>query len=152
MDISDLVAQKIQGKLSVVVRETVVSPPKKRKWLLPFIFFVIIALYGAMFYMMVNRHKEQSVASVQRVEKLVERVMPDYQKEIDSMKRDIVALERKQFLLGVIANQNSSAVVNSGTPETGIVRLTKEWFLDKMPSFLTLSNEEKERLKKEIQP
>ena len=157
MDISELVKEKMKANQVIALSEPVEKPQPVEKssnfWLWLIICFIGLS-YGAMFYF-ANKTDQQIIVNNNPVEKnIIEKpIQTPISKNLDSdiayLKKAVEELQHRQYLLGIITNQNSAAVEKAELES--LVQLTRDWLLNKFPNLIEFSEEGRKDIEKNIQ-
>ncbi len=156
MNISDLVKEKMKANQVVALNipEVEIPQPKVEKkssnlWLWLIILFIGLS-YGAMFYFATRGESQQIIAN-NPVDKPVQPspISRNLDSDISYLKKAVEELQHRQYLLGVITNQNVAALQKAELES--LVQLTRDWLLDKFPHLIDFSEEGRKDFHKNVQ-
>lgn len=168
-DFGDEIRQRVLERLGKVEMhaspEETISTPEPSKfesgWAYMFVggmFLLSVLVMGTVVYFKNAKIVSQPIAQIQhqppqmgltmdQVQSSIRPMFDGQNQKLDDMKRRMDVISHRQWVLGVIQNENA-CIADSYNPngQNRYITLDEDWKLSRTPEFLRMSDEDKQRL------
>lgn len=92
---------------------------------------------------------EKEENDVAKYKEMYEKLSSEQRSQIDALQNKVASLRDKVMLMGLLLNENFN-IIKQNENKDEMVFFNRDWTLDKLPSHIDLSDEDKEYLKKYV--